>query len=175
MNIVRKFVWLLLTLGLIVLTVQTASPIALGLAVCMVVLPLLYLPLNLLAAKKLKLSAKLPVNLRKNEDGTVELTNEPMSLRALIREVSVIEGEHASEAGVTLESDTKSNLPYPYVYGSPLHLRQIFLNIYSNSIKYNKPGGKIYSSVECLSADSKTVTYRWTISATGIGMSEEFL
>ena len=52
MNILRKFVWLLLTLGLLVLTVQTASPIALGLAICMVVLPLLCLPLNLLAAKK---------------------------------------------------------------------------------------------------------------------------
>ena len=51
MNILRKFVWLLLTLGLLVLTVQTASPIALGLAICMVVLPLLCLPLNLLAAK----------------------------------------------------------------------------------------------------------------------------
>lgn len=74
MNMVRKFVWLLLTLGLLVLTVQTASPIALGLAICMVVLPLLCLPLNLLAAKKLKLSAKMPVNLRKQEDGTVELT-----------------------------------------------------------------------------------------------------
>ena len=74
MNILRKFVWLLLTLGLLVLTVQTASPIALGLAICMVVLPLLCLPLNLLAAKKLKLSAKMPVNLRKNEDGTIELT-----------------------------------------------------------------------------------------------------
>mgnify|MGYP000824366425 CR=1 FL=1 len=32
MKIVRKFVWLLLTLGLLALTVQTASPIALGLA-----------------------------------------------------------------------------------------------------------------------------------------------
>ena len=74
MNILRKLVWLLLVLGLLTLTVQTASPIALGLAICMVVLPLLCLPLNLLAAKKLKLSAKMPVNLRKQEDGTVELT-----------------------------------------------------------------------------------------------------
>ena len=75
MKIIRKFVWLLLTLGLLVLTVQTASPIALGLAICMVVLPLLCLPLNLLAAKKLKLSAKMPVNLRKQEDGRIrELT-----------------------------------------------------------------------------------------------------
>ena len=74
MKIVRKFVWLLLTLGLLVLTVQTASPAALGLAVCMAALPLLCLPFDLLAAKKLKLSARMPVNLRKNEDGTIEFT-----------------------------------------------------------------------------------------------------
>ena len=51
MKIVRKFVWLLLTLGLLALPVQTASPIALGLAACMVLLPLLCLPVNLYAAK----------------------------------------------------------------------------------------------------------------------------
>lgn len=70
MKIVRKFVWLLLTLGLLALTVQTASPIALGLAACMVLLPLLCLPVNLYAAKKLRLAVRLPVNLRKGESGT---------------------------------------------------------------------------------------------------------
>ena len=74
MKIVRKFVWLLLTLGLLALTVQTASPIALGLAACMVLLPLLCLPVNLYAAKKMKLAVGLPVNLRKGESGTAELT-----------------------------------------------------------------------------------------------------
>ena len=80
MKIIRKFVWLLLTLGLLVLTVQTASPIALGLAICMVVLPLMCLPLNLLAAKKLKLSTKMPVNLRKHQNGIIELTVQNPSL-----------------------------------------------------------------------------------------------
>ena len=74
MNILRKFVWLLLVLGLLTLTVQTASPIALGLAICMVVLPLLCLPFNLLAAKKLKLSANMPVNLKKGTEGLLEVT-----------------------------------------------------------------------------------------------------
>ena len=73
MKIVRKFVWLLLTIGLIALTVQTASPIALGIAACMVLLPLVCLPVNLYAAKKLKLAVRLPVNLRKSESGTAEL------------------------------------------------------------------------------------------------------
>ena len=45
MNILRKFVWLLLTIGLIALTVQTASPIALGIAACMVLLPLVVAPM----------------------------------------------------------------------------------------------------------------------------------
>ena len=74
MRIVRKFAWLLLTMGLLALTVQTTSPIALGLAACMVLLPLLCLPVNLYAAKKLKLAVGLPVNLRKGEGGTAELT-----------------------------------------------------------------------------------------------------
>lgn len=74
MNILRKFVWLLLVLGLFVLSVQTASPIALGLAICIVVLPLLCLPFNLLAAKKLKLSANMPVNLKKGTEGLLEVT-----------------------------------------------------------------------------------------------------
>ena len=74
MKIVRKIVWLLLTLGLLILAVQTASPIALGLAACMVLLPLLCLPVNLYAAKKLRLAVGLPVNLRKSESGVAELT-----------------------------------------------------------------------------------------------------
>ena len=74
MRIVRKFAWLLLTMGLLALTVQTTSPIALGLAACMVLLPLLCLLVNLYAAKKLRLAVRLPVNLRKGESGTAELT-----------------------------------------------------------------------------------------------------
>ena len=74
MRIIRKLVWLLLVLGLCVLAVQTASALALGLACCMVLLPLVFLPVNLFAAKKLKLTVLLPVNLRKGESGTAELT-----------------------------------------------------------------------------------------------------
>ena len=69
----------------------------------------------------------------------------------------------------------KSEFPYPYIYGSPLHLRQIFLNIYGNCIKYNRPGGKVTTVVESLGDRDGICTYRWTISDTGIGMSPEFL
>ena len=40
--------------------------------------------------------------------------------------------------------------PFPYVYGSPLHLRQILLNIYGNATKYSKISGSIHSRLEYL-------------------------
>ena len=64
---------------------------------------------------------------------------------------------------------------FPWVYGSPLHLRQIFLNIYTNCIKYNKIGGSISTLFTCVNTADTQVTYRWTITDTGIGMSEAFL
>ena len=115
------------------------------------------------------------LQMSKIEDGSVQLTREAVSLVRLTEEIVTIVGERAAEAGIVWEFDPQSALPYPNVYGSPLHLRQIFLNIYSNCIKYNKPGGKIYTSVCCLGAENGTVTYRWTISDTGVGMSEEYL
>lgn len=56
-----------------------------------------------------------------------------------------------------------------------MHLRQIFLNIYGNCIKYNHPNGKITTIVDTLEEHDGICTYRWTITDTGIGMSEEFL
>ena len=115
------------------------------------------------------------LQMSKLEDGTVKLAHEPLDLRELTGEIITIVEENAVEAGVSMEFDRQAQMPYPYVYGSPLHLRQVFLNIYSNCIKYNKASGKISSSVQCLGKENGTVTYRWTIADTGIGMSAEYL
>lgn len=116
------------------------------------------------------------LQMSKLESGQVILSHEPLSLSQLAADVLAIVSQRASDSGITMEyTSSPDSLPADWVYGSPVHLRQIFLNIYSNCIKYNKPGGKICSQVECLSSDSDTVTYRWTISDTGIGMSPDFL
>ena len=110
----------------------------------------------------------------KLEDGRIELVREPVDLAQLSRDVGTIISSRAAEAGVTLEVGEQS-MPVPYVYGSPLHIRQLFLNIYGNCIKYNHVGGKVTTSMKCLSSGNGRVNYRWTISDTGIGMSDEFL
>lgn len=106
----------------------------------------------------------------------MELTHELISLIDLTQNIVAIVVDKAVEAGIKWEFEReKSVIPYPYIYGSALYLRQIFLNIYGNCIKYNKPGGTINTIVEDLGCENGICTYRWIISDTGIGMSEEFL
>lgn len=112
----------------------------------------------------------------KLEDGKTNLTHELISLVDLTRDIVNIIHRRAVEAGIECDFEkNKSVIPYPYIYGSPLHLRQIFLNIYGNCIKYNRPGGKITTIVDNLEEHGSICTYRWTITDTGIGMSKEFL
>ncbi len=56
----------------------------------------------------------------------------------------------ASESGIAVvHEDCTKNTEYPFIFGSPLHVRQIFVNILTNAIKYNKPGGRVYAKIEC--------------------------
>ena len=133
--------------------------------------------------KKMQISANHLLSLindvlqmSKLEEGTTVLTHERISLVELTRDIITIIIDRAEEAGIEWEYEKdKSIIPYPYIYGSPLHLRQIFLNIYSNCIKYNRPGGKITTHTDSLGEQDGKCTYRWTISDTGIGMSPDFV
>ena len=110
------------------------------------------------------------------ESGEIVLAREPLDLETLTSDVFTIIEQRAAESGITMVRDERSDpMELPYVYGSPLHLRQILLNIYTNCIKYNRVGGRITTRFQCLGMKNQVVTYRWTISDTGIGMSEAFL
>ena len=115
----------------------------------------------------------------KLEDGDTVLTHEFISLVDLTRDIVTIVIDRATEAGIIWDYEKgKAVIPYPYIYGSPLHLRQIFLNIYGNCIKYTDPGGTITTIVESVDLPGLREgmgAYRWTISDTGVGMSPEFL
>ena len=116
------------------------------------------------------------LQMSKLEDGSVVLTHEVINLYELTRDIVTIIKGRAVEAGVEWDYEKgKSIIPYPYIYGSPVHLRQIFLNVYGNCIKYNRYGGKITTIVDTLEEHDNICTYRWIIRDTGVGMSKEFL
>ena len=116
------------------------------------------------------------LNMSKLEADNVEFAHEAFDIRQLAADILTLTQMQAAEAGITLRhEDCSMNVTYPYVYGSPLHVRQIFVNILSNAIKYNKPGGMILARIEEGEEKDNTVEYICTIEDTGIGMTPEFI
>ena len=110
-------------------------------------------------------------------EGKLELVCEPVDLARLQTDVADIMQLPAANAGVSMEGSQQEEegIAYRYVLGSELYLRQIFLNIYSNCVKYNRRGGKVITHVVSSKQPDGKVLVRWEIADTGIGMSQEFL
>lgn len=116
------------------------------------------------------------LQLSKLEDPEVNLAYEAFDIKELAKDIHTIIKMRAVEYGITLDYESfAESFPYPYVWGSPLHVRQIFINILSNAIKYNKKNGSISCAISSWKTEQNQVVYRVIISDTGIGMSEEFL
>ena len=64
------------------------------------------------------------LQMSKLENDEIVLTQDAMDLNALLMDVVTIVEQRAADAGITLEYDKASDkVLYPYVYGSPLHVR----------------------------------------------------
>ena len=111
----------------------------------------------------------------KLEDRDIELENVPFDLMDVLRDVEVLSNLRAAETGVTIAHDDAVNLPYTHLYGSPVHIKRVLINLLTNAIKYNKPGGMVTCTSRVESESGDTVAYRFVISDTGIGMSPEFV
>lgn len=115
------------------------------------------------------------LQLSKLEDSSIELTEQPFYMTELTNDIFTIVEMKANENGITIKrEDDAEVLKYPYLIGSPLHIRQIYLNILSNAIKYNKKNGSITCQASIIQKNAAYVLYRIMIQDTGIGMSEEF-
>ena len=114
------------------------------------------------------------LQMSKIEDGNVPLTKDIIDFSELTKDIIDIIEQRAKERGIKMQFNAKNDIRYPFVYGSPVHLRQIFLNIYGNCIKYNHIGGSILTTSDYTETDDGVVMYEWTITDTGIGMSKEY-
>ena len=114
------------------------------------------------------------LNMSKLESGKVYLVKESVYLREIIDNCKDIVETRANEQGITLDASGLDQFDPPRVFTSPLHLRQIFMNIIGNAIKYNRPDGRVDVTARILKQTEKTVTCEFEVKDTGIGMSEDF-
>ena len=106
-----------------------------------------------------------------------EATQESVNLKQLIKDVMDIMSVQAASAGLTLthETEGEGQEHWPHIIGNPVHIREIFLNIVGNAVKYNKDNGSIDWRDELIPAEEGGVVYKCRISDTGIGMEKEYL
>lgn len=87
--------------------------------------------------------------------------------------LSMFESE-MNKKGITLSRTI--NIKNTKIICDETKLREIYLNIISNALKYTNPGGKVTMVLnELESKDPNYVTYESIIEDNGIGMSESFL
>ena len=108
------------------------------------------------------------------EVGEIRLTRSPFDLNEELRRVQSIAEESAKVKGIALEFRMDGAV-HTRLLGSPMHLRRILLNLVSNAVKYNRPGGRVDVSVREVGGDDRRVALRFVVRDTGVGMSEEFV
>ncbi|MBP3238718.1 MAG: response regulator [Lachnospiraceae bacterium] len=108
------------------------------------------------------------------ESGRMVLKNEEFSFRKLIEAISTIFGGQCHDKG--LEYDCRIIGPVDdYYIGDDMKIRQVLINIIGNAVKFTPSGGKVSLLVEKKAEFEGKTTLDFTVSDTGIGMSEDFL
>ena len=107
------------------------------------------------------------------ERGKTEIAEKPIDIRAVCDNCSsIIRGQMQ---GRDINFTTEVSGEHTRVIGDDLHLRQIFINILGNAVKFTKDGGSIKFGCAETEFTGETVTFAFTVEDTGIGMKKEFL
>ncbi len=108
------------------------------------------------------------------EEGTLKLRPEKISLKQTITSVLAMLRQEADKHGVTVISELDA-LGDNIVLADALRLGQIFINLVSNGIKFNRNGGSVTVSAQRPVRQNGHATYRFAVADTGIGIPADKL
>ena len=108
------------------------------------------------------------------ESGRVSVKNEEFSLAKLLAQVNTIISDQCRDKGIEYDCHVKGAIGDYYI-GDDMKLRQVLINILGNAVKFTPSDGTVTLDVESIARFNGKSTLRFTISDTGIGMSQEYL
>ncbi len=114
------------------------------------------------------------LDMSKIESGKMELLQNQFDLTDMINEINAIICPQAMERGLVFEIHHKEPLER-YYKGDVLRLKQILMNLLSNSLKFTPEGGSITFSIREKRRTNGYAYIEFVVEDTGIGMSEKFL
>ena len=116
------------------------------------------------------------LNMNHLENKSIDLSEQPFNLIDLLMSVTAMSDMQINAQGLHSVVDWKPGyINHRYLIGSAEGLSRIMMNLNSNAVKYNKPGGSVYCRCLELECDGETAWFEFVTRDTGIGMSQEFL
>ncbi len=111
------------------------------------------------------------LDISKIEDGKVALHHEDMDLHAFVKTISSIMARQVKEKGLSFRVVVSPSVPFLLI-GDTARIRQVVTNLLSNASKFTEKGGVCFRVLK-EAEDGNTVTVRFEVTDTGIGMTDE--
>ncbi len=108
----------------------------------------------------------------KLDTGRMQIMSERFSLRKLMLHVHDVIRMEAGAVSLRLYTNVDHQISDDLL-GDPIRLSQVILNLLNNAVKFTSPGGKIVLRVARQEVLPGEVRVQFTVSDTGIGMTEE--
>lgn len=103
----------------------------------------------------------------------LKLKETPFSMTEMVENLHVVLSQMARGRKVELEMTCEAE--HANLVGDVVRLRQVLMNIVSNSIKYTEAFGRVHASVKECSDDEDDAFFDIVVEDTGVGMTEEFI
>ena len=107
----------------------------------------------------------------KIEAGKLNFEVADFELDQLFRNVNDMISDKAGEKGIEIINRIDASIP-PMLRGDRMRLDQILVNFASNAVKFTEHGSIIFRALQ-VAEDEGTVTIRFEVADTGIGLSED--
>ncbi len=114
------------------------------------------------------------LDMSKIDEGKMVIAHEKFNLESVAESITSIIYPQAEEKGLTFTMPLV-DLCDTVLIGDPMRLNQVLLNLLSNALKFTPRGGSIRLEIRQIQKKDGRARLRFTVSDTGIGMSEEFL
>ena len=110
------------------------------------------------------------LDLSKIEAGKLEIESNFFRLDQLLNNIEAILSPKAQEKGLRLYFQTNPDIPLGLI-GDSLRLGQVLTNLVGNAVKFTH-SGTVMVTVEQMSKDDQHITLKFSVTDTGIGMTE---
>ncbi|NCC42646.1 MAG: response regulator [Clostridia bacterium] len=107
------------------------------------------------------------------ESGRMKIAEDDFDLTQMVHSLTTIFYAQAKNKGVKFDVSIQG-LTEEWVRGDSLRVNQIMLNLLSNAVKFTSEGQEVRLDIRQVGVHEEKVHMQFTVSDTGIGMSEEY-